>query len=128
MSNEKSFDKSMSTVLKKNDMEQESQLQVYVEPSSCKTKEAQTGEFCEWNPHIPIRFYEVKVKAIDNGGNVASANATVVIVPKENKDDHSATKQFEEAGLHNDKYFEHLIAKERERFVLETAAMEWVVA
>ena len=85
---------------------------MYVEPSSCKIQDA-SDAFCEWNPDTGIRFYEINVKAVDLGGNVASTTVTVVVVPKTKPEDldQEALKQ--------------IIAMEPERFVLETAAMEW---
>merc|ERR1740123_2224051 len=109
-------------------VEQESQLQVYLEPSSCKTKEEEdTDEFCEWNPQVPIRFYEIQVKATDYGGNVANSTATVVVVPKMKLDGDDTSKQLEKEEIYSNKYFENIIAKESKRYVLETTAHEWYI-
>ena len=102
----------MAMVRKKDNVDQGSQLQVYVEPSSCEIQDT-NGAFCEWNPDTGIRFYEINVKAVDLGGNVASTTVTVVVVPKTKVDD------LDQEAL------EQIIAMEPERFVLETAAMEW---
>merc|ERR1711983_294117 len=108
------------------DIDQERQLQVYVEPSSCKIKEEE-DEFCEWNPQVPIRFYEIYVKATDYGGNVANSIATVVVVPKKKLDGDDTSKQLEKEEIYDDKYFENIIAKESKRYVLETTAHEWYI-
>lgn len=124
MSNEQSFDKPMSKVVKRRGVEQENQLQVYVEPSSCKAKEENEDYFCEWDSDIPIRFYEILIKATDYGGHVGNATATVVVVPKM-RDKESAFKNSNEVEFYYEKHFQGIIAKESERYVLETAMHEW---
>jgi len=124
MSNEKSFDKAMSALVKRKGLEQESQLQVYVEPSSCKTKEEEEDELCEWNPQAPFRFYEIYVKATDYGGHVANSTATVVVIPKK-ADGDVPSKQSKQEGLYDEKYLERIIAKESKPYVLEAIALEW---
>lgn len=124
MSNENSYDKPMVMMRKMKDVEQESQLQLYVEPSSCKTKEENEDNFCEWDSNAPLRFYEVHVKATDYGGHVANATATVVMIPKI-EDKGATSKKFYQEGLYNETYFEYVVAKESKRYVLESMTFDW---
>ena len=136
----------MVMMRKMKDVEQESQLQLYVEPSrlvlilifqmlcymnsiylfliSCKTKEENEDNFCEWDSNAPLRFYEVHVKATDCGGHVANATATVVMIPKI-EDKGATSKKFYQEGLYNETYFEYVIAKESKRYVLESMTFDW---
>merc|ERR1712176_38347 len=120
MSNENSYDKPMAMVRKMKDVEEENQLQVYIEPSSCKTKEEEEEDnLCEWDPQVQIRFYEIHVKARDYGGHVANSTATVVVIPNKKVDGDVPSKQFKQEGLYNEKYLD-IIAKASKRYLLET--------
>jgi len=110
-SNENSSENTMTMIRKKG-----SKFQFYIEPSSCKTKDEMENYFCEWNPDIPFRFYEIHLNVVDYGGNVATTIATVVIVPKTKADTHGA--------LSNEKYFESMIAKEHDLYDLASDTME----
>ena len=94
-------------------------------PISCKAKEENEDNLCEWDPQAPIRFYEIYVKATDYGGHVANSAATVVVIPSVKEDRDVPSKQFKEEGFYNEKYYESIIAKESKRYVLETIALEW---
>ena len=83
-------------------------------------------EFCEGDPQVPIRFYEVHLNATDYGGNVANSTATVVVVPTLKLGGDVPSKQFEQ-GRFNKKYFEQVVAKESKRYILETAAFDWEI-
>ena len=133
----------MSVIVQRDDLEQENQLQVVVEPSrlvsrwifnfalltpfiflsiSCKTKEEDTDSLCEWNPQVPFRFYEINVKATDFGGQVTNTTATVVMVPKmESKD--AASKKTDQGGVY-EKYLTYA-TKESKRYLLESMTLDW---
>ena len=116
-SNEKSFDKPMSKVVKRDGLSQGSQLQVYVEPSNCKRKE-DLGDICESDQ--VTRFYEIHVKATDYGGNVVSTKGFVVIVPS-----LSDVKQVED--YYDGTHFENIISEQSSLFVLETVTIDWEI-
>ena len=103
----------MAMIRKKDKVDQGKQLQVYVEPSSCKIKETKESDFCEWNTDVGIRFYEIIVNVMDLGGNIASTTATVVVVP------NTKPEELEQEALEN------IIEMEPESYILETASMEW---
>merc|ERR1711983_132511 len=115
----------MSKVVRREDAELESQLQVYLEPSSCKTKEEDMDEFCERNPQVPIRFYEISVTATDYGGNVGNSSAIVVVVPKMKLDEDVPSKEFQRNGLYNENYIEYIIGKDSNRYILESTSIKW---
>merc|ERR1719221_771706 len=109
----------MAMMRKMKDVEEGRQLQVYVEPSSCMTKEENEDNFCEWDSNVPIRFYEICAKATDYGGNVANATATVVVVPKKEVN-KAASIKFDQEGLYYEKYYEYVFGQKSERYVLDT--------
>ena len=41
------------------------------------------------------------------------------------EDNDATTKKFEQEGLHNEKYFQYIIAKDSKLYVLDNKVLEW---
>jgi len=112
-SNQYSHGKQMSMVVKTKNVDQKYQLKIYIEPSSCKTEEKVSNFFCESIDEMPIRFYEIIVKATDYGNNIATSTATILVIPKSDQKDHKI--------IH---YIDN-ISPESERYILEKTEIEY---
>ena len=61
------------------------------------------------------------MKATDYGGLASNVTATVVVIPK------IESKMFDQEGLFNKIYLEHVATKESKRYVLESMIFDWDV-